>query len=169
MNVIQSNIKILASEALIIAFDTVNNKYPQYRIGNIVVKPAANHFIVKLYVLPKLEVELSKQNGYEVRVDRQSGKVIEIKKLTEPSPYLASYVPGNIISGKQAFNAGLKAIKGSENFDKEGMLTVELVGDVYQVTFPLDSDQKLNRGPDYAFQVWINSITAEIVKILVAS
>jgi len=161
--------QVMSSEALIIAYDAVSERYPDRKMGNIIIKPLARFYAVMLYDLPKIEVEMIKENGVEVKVDRHSGKVIEMREFAEPSPYNVQYVRDDLISGKKAFVAGITALKGFENFNKEGKITVELVGDVYQVTFPSQQEEDAMLGVDYAFQVWVNSVTSEIVKILVPS
>lgn len=161
--------QVMSSEALIIAYDALSEQYPDRKMGNIIIKPIARFYTVKFYDLPKIELKVKKENGVEVKVDRHSGKVIQISEFAESSPYSVQYVRDDLISGKQAFVAGLKALKGFENFNKEGEITVELVGDVYQVTFPPQQGEDAVLGVDYAFQVWVNSVTSEIVKILVPS
>lgn len=169
MNIIKNNDPIYSSKAVIIAFDTISIKYPDCRIGNIVVRATAHEYVVKMYALPISGSVIMKQNCYEVKVDKLSGKITSIQRSEEALPYQTNIISEKVISGKQAFEAALDAIKGFENYNKFGKLSIELVDSVYQVTFPLSDVPQSGRGADYAYQVWIDSITNQVVKILVAS
>jgi hypothetical protein len=166
MNYSQNHDNLLSSDALVIANDSVIRQYPGRKIGNITVRPVLHYYIVKMYDLPKLEEEEKKYNGIEVKIDRTVGKIIDLQNINEPSQYSTSYVPDSIIMGRKAFQVALDTLKGFENFDKEGKIIVELVGEIYKITFPLLAEQKDSRGADFFCQVSVNAITAEVVEIL---
>jgi hypothetical protein len=157
-----------ASAALATAHDAVVKASPGRRIGNITVDPVGENFEVVLIDLPvpgRPDV-----GGSKATVNRRSGTVAAIAPATVPqSPYGAGDIKATAISGRQAFDSAVIALKGNENYDKEGRLTIEFVDQVYRVTFPLPPSQKVSRGPDYAFQVWVDAVTGQVVKVLVAS
>jgi hypothetical protein len=158
-----------AAQALTTAHDTVGKQFATRRFGNIVVEPATDRYQVSFIELPRPGQD-RKLSRSVVSIERRSGRVVDVTDLPLPAdPYQALDIPDATITGKQAFDAAVAAIKGYETYDKEGRLTVELVAENYQVTFPLPAGQRQPRGADYAFQVWINSQTAKVTKILAAS
>jgi hypothetical protein len=158
-----------STAALVTAHDALMARFPGRKVGNIVVEPAPETFRVSLVDLP-VEGGPAAAGTVIVLVDRKSGEVREVAESRLPSmPDVSGRVPLATISGRQAFDSALVAIKGHETYDKEGKLTVELVAGAYQVTFPLAAANKQPRGADYAFQVWLDPLTAKVIKILVAS
>lgn len=159
-----------ATQALLTAYEAMQKEKPDRKIGNILVEPAGDHYRVLLIDLPKKGQGKDVPSGVRIVVDRESGAVTRVEEMVlQKTPYLTSEVPSAIISGRRAFELGLAALKGYESYGKEGKLTVELVGEIYRVTFPLPTRQNSGRSADYAFQVWINALTGEVIKILVAS
>jgi len=74
------------------------------------------------------------------------------------------------ISARRAYHLALEAIKGFENYDKSGRLTIELARGVYRVTFPLP--RRSDAGPlsaDYAIQIQLDAVSGKVLKKLVAS
>jgi hypothetical protein len=156
-----------ASDALVTAYEAVVKENPRRRIGNITVDPTVENFEVVLIDLP--EASGSNVGGSSVTVSRRAATITAVKRITVAlSPYGGGEINATTISGRQAFDSALTALKGYENYDKEGRLTVEFAGQVYKVTFPLPPSQKVSRGPDYAYQVWVDVVSGQVVKVLVA-
>lgn len=157
-----------ASDALVTAYEAAVKENPRRRIGNITVDPAGENFEVVLIDLP--EPGGSNVSGSSLTVSRGAGTITAVKRITVAlSPYGAGDINASTISGRQAFDSALTAVKGYETYDKEGRLTVEFAGQVYRVTFPLPPSQKVSRGPDYAFQVWVDVVSGQVVRVLVPS
>ena len=159
-----------AARALLTAHDALDRRFPGRRFGNIVVEPTGDSYQVTLVDLPGVDPGKQTVGSGVVTVDRRSGEVTATKDVAVAVvPYQTLDLPGPAISGRQAFDAALAAIKGYETYDKHGKLTVELVDRTYRVTFPLPAAQKQPRGADYAFQVWIDATDGRVIKILTAS
>lgn len=161
---------ITSTQALTAAHGAVIGQFPGRAIGNISVEPAGDHYHVRLLDLPRRGVPKRSTNGVQATIERDMGKITDIKEITLPKlPYVNAELPEATITGKEAFEKGFTALKGAQSYGKQGKLTVELIDQIYRVTFPLPRENANSRSADYAFQVWIHAQTGEVVKTFVAS
>jgi len=149
-----------------------NNKYHD-KPGDIVVDRKKEEYQVTfVFIVPDDD---NKWADYtiELLIDAMSGKVLKmedkgilaISKRIFPDARWKSF-----ISGRRAYDVSLNAIKGYENYDITGRLTIELKQDVYHVTFPLImSGDGGSRSADYAKQIWVDAQTGKVLKIRAAS
>ena len=157
--------------AIMIAYQAVSQQGHYVKGGyNIFAEPLADHIEVRFVDSSPSGQTEKLLPGFAVQIDA-AGKITSLQAGTfKASPYASMADSNKAISGINAYEAALAALKGHENYGKKGKLSVELAGDVYRVTFPLPEQLKPGqRGPDYAYQIWVDALTGKIVKILIAS
>jgi hypothetical protein len=157
-----------STQALMSAADAVEERGLLRGVGNIVVEPTQRDYQVTVADLPGASKADEAPPGVRVVVDRRTGRVLEVQAGAPGTRPYADVPKGALISGREAFDIALAALGNFTNYGKEGRLTVELVGKVYQVTFPLPNPPA-GRGADYAAQVWVDAVSGRVVKVLVAS
>lgn len=139
--------------------------------GDIAVELVGDHFRVQIFAV--ITPDRALDHLLEASVDAASGKVLKtedkgrVAGLPERSadPEWQSFQ-----SARRAYDLALAAIRGFEDYDKQGRLTVQLRKNIYYVTFPLPPDEhRGSRAPDFAMQVWLDARTGAVIKKLVAS
>lgn len=140
------------------------------KIGNILIEPRGAGYRIRLIELPETDHQI---HTIRMDVDGMTGTVRNARRApSEASPYDAASVllADTIVDAIEAYRAALRAVAGFEHFDDKGKLSVELREGAYVVTFPLASEQQAGaRAADYAYEIWVNGVTAEIIKILTSS
>jgi hypothetical protein len=160
---------ISSHKALQIAYAAIADRPYSTRAGDIVVEQKHGQFGVTFVFLSD---ETRDVRGLDVAVS-DAGLVLAVSDIsslekwqTEP----VSLLFRSFISAKKAYDIALAALKGFEEYDKRGRLTVDLHGGVYFVTFPLlHTPMQGSRAADYAVQVQLDARTGEVLKTLVAS
>src|SRR6266853_1454312 len=104
----------------------------------------------------------SRPKPTRVIVDAMSGAVRDVRDASHPegNPRLAG-----MISGKRALEAAVAAVKEyGVTYDERWTTTVRMVGDKYQVTFPVPEEERVaSRRSPYAHQVWVDLRTGKVV------
>ncbi len=158
-------------QALKIAFKHVGGEIEPSGISDIIVDPVDANYVVNLVELASKDKPLV--NSFEIIVNAGNGEVLnkETKLVDNPIHKVAHENRDKIIiSGIDAYNRAINVIKGYEHYDKFGRLEIYLDANHYKVTFA-DVSAKIPgvRRPDYAYQIWINLLTKEVMKTLVGS
>lgn len=138
-------------------------------VADIIVEPGADRYTVTLTYFGAFEEQMT--SGLVFAVDRQTGVVLETENVTLKNPFSAmeaDFRGVKLISGFQAYESAIEAIRGYERQDKTGRTTVVLLSTRYEVTLPEASELDA-RSADYAYQIWIDPRSGEVLKILVAS
>jgi hypothetical protein len=139
--------------------------------GDIVAELTKSGYRVRFFFVVALDRKLD--HLVEVSIDPESGKVLKTEdkgRVAGLEQRSAEEGWEKFLTGKEAFDHALDNLKGFENYDKQGVLTVELRKDVYYVTFPLKRSPNMgSRVAGYATQVWIDARSGKLLKRLVAS
>lgn len=161
---------ITAGKALLIASMVAAQQGAQAPwVGNVTVEPVGG--IYRVLFVAMVPSPAPAPSALLVIVERASGRVTKIENapVTIASLTPPVSIPGAVIPATKAYETAVAALQGHENYDKEGRVTVQLKTDRYEVTFPLPSTQAGGRGPDYAYQIWVDPWSGAVTKILVAS
>lgn len=162
---------LTSSQALEIAFSATKSFPDRDKPGDIVVELKSSVFQIRFFFAIAQDRKL--EHLVEVSVDSSSGRVLNTEdkgRVAGLQGRSADQGWETFVSAKQAYDFALAAIKGFEDYDKQGALTVELRKDVYYVTFPLKRSEQMGaRAPDFATQVWIDARSGKVLKRLVAS
>ena len=165
---------ISSNQVMEIAGSAIKNHQYYDKPGDIVVELKKEEYKVTFdFVIPNKKDDKWSDYVIELLIDAKSGEVLKledkgisaISKRIFPDARWKKF-----ISGKQAYDISLNAIKGYENYDMTGKLTIELKQDVYHVTFPIKKSAKSgSRSADYAKQIRVDAQSGEVLKILAAS
>jgi len=165
---------ISSNQVMEIASTAIKNHQYHDKPGDIVVERKKEEYQVTFdFVIPNDGGNKWADYVIELLIDAKSGKVLKmedkgisaISKRIFPDARWKSF-----ISGKRAYEVSLNAIKGYENYDITGRLTIELKQDVYHVTFPLmKAGESGSRSADYAKQIWVDAQSGKVLKIRAAS
>jgi hypothetical protein len=168
---IEGKMMIEAKTALELALDAAAPRVDRRRVANILVDPGETSYVVHLAMIaPAGEIMTDE---FVIDVDGNSGVASNLRAVSSQNPVrdLAEDLrEAMIISGVEAHQAALAAIKGYEHYDRFGRLEVRLHSDHYRVTFPDPASRSSDaRGADYSYQVWVAATTGEVTRILAAS
>lgn len=140
------------------------------KIGNILIESRKAGYRIRLIELPEPDHQI---HTISMDVDGMTGTARNLRRApSEASPYdsASTLLADTLVDAIEAYRAALRAVAGFEHFDDKGKLSVELSEGDYVVTFPLASEQQAGaRTADYAYKIWIDGVTAKIIKILTSS
>lgn len=140
------------------------------RIGDILIEPSAAGYSIRLIELPAPDQPVY---TFHMEVDGQTGTPRDQSRAhTETYPYDAATatLAGTLLGARDAHQAALNAVTGYEHFDDKGTVSVVLLNGDYVVTLPLPAEQRSGtRGGDFAYRIWVDGMTGEIIKILTSS
>ena len=162
---------IETKQALELALDATSQRLQKNMVVNIIVEPKTKHYLVTL--IPISSYDVISVDTVIVKVDRDSGFIITTDEFSGPNPrreLVKRLRDKRIITGLQAYEIALNLIKGYENYDQFGRLEVKLDKDHFKITLPHTSARNgVGRTSDYAYQIWIDANTKEVIKVLTSS
>ncbi len=160
-----------AQQALELAVHATAQRLQKNAVVNIVVEPKTTHYQVALKPISSYDVV--SVDTVIVKVDRDNGFIMAIDEFSSPNPrreLIRQLRNEPIMTGLEAYETVLNLIEGYENYDKFGRLEVKLEKDHFKVTLPhASAGIDVGRTSDYAYQIWIDVKTKEVIKILTSS
>jgi hypothetical protein len=158
---------IPAVRAFEVAHDAIAGKRCHDAPCDVVIEREGNTYTVT-FAPPTGGARPTPGEPTRVLVDASSGKVREVRNAESTEPGTGR---SGVISAKRALEVGLTALRESQAaYDERWTTTIILVGDRYEVTFPVpESDRAAPLRADYALQVWVDSRTGKVVEIMHAA
>jgi hypothetical protein len=161
----RGTVMISAAEALERAHDAIAGRAFHDAPGDIVVTREGSRYTV-VFSDPKDAAAAAEESvATRVIVDAESGNLIQVEDAGsgEANPGLRGF-----ISARRAFDMGLRQLRDSSlNYDPNWTTTVVLKGGQYAVTFPPPATiRHFSEGPAYAFRVWMDARSGEVVELL---
>jgi hypothetical protein len=162
---------LTSPQALEIAYSAIKGSAEREKPGDIVVEFIQSKYRVRFFFVVSSERLLD--HLLEVSVDPESrlaGKVEDKGRVAGLQQRSAEGGWETFLSGKRAFDLSVEALKGFDNYDKQGKLSIELRKSTYYVTFPVPhNEQPQPLAAAYAVQIWVDARSGKVLKVLVAS